>query len=396
MLSTRFTRRAGLRNGLIGIAALALAACGAAGPRVSDSGIAVDPNAPVRVALLVPQGSGDPGLENIARDLINAARLAEGDLSSATIDLAIYPTNGSNAGGAAAASQAVAEGATIILGPLLSSATAGASNAIAGSDVRILSFSNNPEVAGGGVYLLGNTFSNSADQLVAYGLGRGLRDFGIVYTYGIEGETARNAVASAIQRRGGNLVASEGYDVSRQGIASRAMPVAAALNARGASAVVLTDGVVGGLGIMAEALRENGVSPGATQFLGLQRWDVSPEVLALGSLQGGVFVAPDPGYVAQFNGRYTNTFGSAPNDLASLGYDGIAAVGALIAQSRSGGGSPFSDARLTQTSGFAGANGVFRLLPGGLNQRNLAILEVRGGQAVVTQRAARSFDAVGN
>lgn len=396
MLSTRFTRRAGLRNALLGLGALALAACGAAGPRVADGGVAVDPDAPVRVALLVPQGSGDPGLDNIARDLINAARLAQSDLTSANIDLAIYPTNGSNSGGAAAASQAVAEGATIILGPLLSTATAGASNAVAGSGVRILSFSNNPEVAGGGVYLLGNTFGNSADQLVGYGLGRGLRDFGIVYTYGIEGETARNAVATAIQRRGGNLVASEGYDVSRQGIASRASPIAAALNARGASAVVLTDGVVGGLGIMSEALRENGVSAGAAQFLGLQRWDASAEALALPSLQGGVFVAPDPGYVAQFNGRYTNTYGSAPNDLASLGYDGIAAVGALIAQSRSTGGSPFSDAMLTQASGFAGANGVFRFLPGGLNERNLAILEVRDGQAVVTQRAARSFDALAN
>mgnify|MGYP001058387261 CR=1 FL=1 len=396
MISSRFTRRAGLRNALLGLGALALAACGAAGPRVSDSGIAVDPNAAVRVALLVPQGSGDPGLENIALDLINAAQLAQRDLTSVTIDLAIYPTNGSNAGGAAAASQAVAEGATIILGPLLSSATAGANNAVAGSDVRILSFSNNPEVAGNGVYLLGNTFNNTAEQLVGYGLGRGLNNFGIVYPLGLEGETARNAVATAIQRRGGNLVASEGYDVSRQGIASRAAPIAASLNARGASAVVLTDGVVGGLGIMAEALRENGVSAGATQFLGLQRWDASPEVLALSSLQGGVFVAPDPGYVAQFNGRYSNAYGSTPNDLASLGYDGVAAVGALIAQSRSSGGSPFSDSRLTQSSGFAGANGVFRLLPNGLNQRNLAILEVRGGTAVVTQRAARSFDAVGN
>ena len=70
-------------------------------------------------------------------------------------------------------------------------------------------------------------------------------------------------------------------------------------------------------------------------------------------------------------------------------------VGALIAQARSQGGSPFSTARLTQPGGFAGVNGPFRFGTSGRVQRNLAIIEVRNGQAVVTERAARSFDAVG-
>jgi hypothetical protein len=68
-------------------------------------------------------------------------------------------------------------------------------------------------------------------------------------------------------------------------------------------------------------------------------------------------------------------------------------VGALIAQSRSQGGSPFSTERLTQPAGFAGVNGPFRFNANGDIQRNLAILEVQNGQAVVTERAARSFDA---
>ena len=70
MLSTPKWASRGLRS----IAALALAvgvaAC-ASGPRtaVVDGGIDVDPNQPVTVALLVPQGSGDPGREQIARSL---------------------------------------------------------------------------------------------------------------------------------------------------------------------------------------------------------------------------------------------------------------------------------------------------------------------------------------
>ena len=157
--------------------------------------------------------------------------------------------------------------------------------------------------------------------------------------------------------------------------------------------MILTDGPSGGLAFISEALRANGLT--AAQFLGMQRWDVSAEALAVPALQGGAFAAPDPALVAAFDGRYQTAYGESPHELAGLAYDGVAAVGALIAQARSQGGSPFSTARLTQPAGFAGVNGPFRFSRNGRIQRNLAIIEVRNGQAVVTERAARSFDAVG-
>jgi hypothetical protein len=129
--------------------------------------------------------------------------------------------------------------------------------------------------------------------------------------------------------------------------------------------------------------------------MGMQRWDVSGETLALPSLAGGVFAAPDPGPLAAFEGRYQTAFGERPHELAVLAYDGIGAVGAMIAEARAEGGSPFSTARMTQSRGFAGASGPFRFTADGLNQRNLAIFEVQDGRAVMISRAGRSFDAPG-
>jgi hypothetical protein len=395
MLSTGFSMGTAIRAAALSLGLGALAACGTTGPQ-ADSGVAIDPGEPVRVALLVPTGSGDPGREMIGRSLINAAQLAQADLQNAQIDLAIYPTSGTTAGGSAAASQAVAEGASIILGPLFSTATAGAEPVAASAGIKILSMSNNTEVASPNVYILGNTFQNTADSLISYGMSQGLRNYGIVYPSGLEGETARDAAAIAANRRGASLVASEPYNLSVESIQASAPSAAAALNARGANAVILTDGPTGGLGYIAEALRANGVSPAAAQFMGMQRWDVSAETLALGSLQGGVFAAPDPALIGAFEGRYRNAYGEAPHELAGLAYDGVAAIGALIAESRAGGGSPFSDDRLTQSAGFAGVNGAFRLLRDGTNQRNLAIYEVQNGSATVVRRAARSFDTLGN
>lgn len=377
--------------------AAVLAACSATGPaQVSSSGVDVDPNQPVQVALLVPTGSGDPGKEEIGRSLINAAQLAQRDIQNAEIDLRIYPTSGTTGGGAAAANQAVSEGAKIIVGPLFSTATAGAEPVARSAGIKMLSMSNNPEVASNTTYILGNTFANAASSLVSYGLSQGLRNYGIVYPSNLGGETARNAAASAVTQGGANLVGSEPYNLSVEAIRSAAAPAAAALNARGANAVILTDGPTDGLGYIADALRVNGLSSDNVRFLGMQRWDTSGEIMALESLQGDVFAAPDPAQLGVFNGRYLTTYGENPHTLAGLSYDGVAAIGAMISQARTDGNSTFSDQRITSDTGFVGATGLFRFRPGGTNQRTLAIFEVQSGQANMIRSAARSFDVVAN
>jgi hypothetical protein len=395
MLSTRFSGIPRLQAVAALLAMVVLAACAAPRGGVSNDGIAVDASQPVKVALLLPYGTGDPGREQIARSLENAARLAQADLQNATLDLTVYPTAGTTQGGAAAAAQAVSEGAKIIIGPLFSTETAGAQASAASGGLTVLSFSNNASVAGGNVYILGTTFENTADRLVSYGRSRGLGSYAVVYPSGLEGETARDAVSQAVGRRGATLVSSQPYSLSVSGIQAAAGPMASALIGSGANAIILTDGPTGGLAFISEALRGNGVSPDLALFLGMQRWDVSAEALAVPSLQGGAFAAPDPALLGAFTGRYQAAYGETPHEVAGLAYDGVAAVGALVAEARSQGGSPFSSGRITQPGGFAGVNGPFRFLPSGRVQRNLAIIEVRNGQAVVTERAARSFDDVG-
>ena len=50
---------------------------------------------------------------------------------------------------------------------------------------------------------------------------------------------------------------------------------------------------------------------------------------------------------------------------------------------------------LTQSSGFAGVGGVFRLMPDGTNQRALAVAQVRNNQVIVIDPAPRSFGGAG-
>jgi hypothetical protein len=160
----------------------------------------------------------------------------------------------------------------------------------------------------------------------------------------------------------------------------------------GATSLFLTAGSVGELPLLAQLLPEAGLGGSAIQYVGITRWDIPPATLALPGVQGGWFAMPDPGVTGQFESRYTNAYGEAPNPIAGLAYDGIAAIGALV---KSGNSNPFSAAALTQGAGFVGVNGVFRLRGDGTNERGLAVAQIRNGQVVIIDPAPRSFGGAG-
>lgn len=372
------------------LAACALPAAGPAG----DDGAAVDPNQTVRVALLVPLGAADPTLQRIGRDLVNAAQLAKAELRDADIDLQIYEDRGTLEGGRAAAQQAVAGGAQIVLGPLLSTATAGAEGVVSAAGLQMLSFSNNPSVANPGVYLLGVTPGNSASALARFAMSRGLSNFGVLYVQGEADEVIRDSVVAAVNRAGGRVVSTQAYPYSQQGVNDAAAVLSVSLQNAGANAVFLTERSTAGL--VADGLRANGLTPDRALLMGLQPWGADADTLNRASLQGAVYAAPDPAQLSAFDGRYVLAYGEQPHELAVLAFDGVNAIGAMIADARAKGGSPFSTARITRQGGFLGANGAFRFMPDGLSERNLAIIEVRSGAAVVISRAPRSFGSLGN
>ena len=93
------------------------------------------------------------------RSLENAARMAIADLGNSQIDLRVYKTAGQPNQAAAMATQAVNEGAQIILGPVFAQEANAAGVAVAGSGVNVLAFSNNPDIAGNNVFVLGPTLS---------------------------------------------------------------------------------------------------------------------------------------------------------------------------------------------------------------------------------------------
>jgi hypothetical protein len=347
----------------------------------------------VQVALLVPAGSATASDAFIAENLENAARLAIGDLAGVQIDLRVYPTAGDPAQAASAATTAVADGAKIILGPVYAEEANAVGLATAGSGVNILAFSNNPTIAGGNVFILGATFRNTADRLVRYGVRSGLDRYMIVHADDLQGNLGRDAIGSAVRENGGTVAGVQSYALSQSAILAAAPGIVAAANAAGAEAIFTTAGVNADLPILATALPEAGLNTSAVRFLGLTRWNATPQALELPGLQGGIFALPDQQMTQIFESRYSAAYGDTPHPLAGLAYDGIAAIGALVAR---GDSNALSRGSLTQGQGFEGTAGIFRLLQDGTNERGLAVAEVRNSTVTILDPAPRSFGGAGS
>lgn len=384
MFSVLRTARKSLGKAVLALSALALAACQpASGPAVSQGGA-------VPVALLVPSGSGQASDQLLARSIENAARMAIGDLAGVQIDLRVYPTAGQPAQASAAATQALADGATVILGPVFAEEANAAGLAVAAAGVNVLSFSNNPAIAGGNVFVLGPTFDNTARRLAGYAVRSGKSQVMIIHDRNAQGEAGRAAIQAGVVAAGGSVVATGGYEFSQNGIVQAIPQLAAQAKSSGAQAVFLTADTAGALPLVTQLLSENGVNPATVQYIGLTRWDIPAATLALPGVQGGVFAMPDPALFAQYQARYQATFGEPPHPVSAIAYDGIAAIGALAKQGRG-----MDRASLTQGAGFAGVNGVFRLLADGTNERGLAVARIQNNAVTVVEPAPRSFGGAG-
>ena len=101
---------------------------------------------------------------------------------------------------------------------------------------------------------------------------------------------------------------------------------------------------------------------------------------------------PSPIRTEQFRARFKSVYGIAPHPLATIAYDGVAAVGASVA---TGNRNALNKKGLTLTSGFQGVAGIFRLLKDGTIERGLAVATIVGKKVFVLEVAPRSFSSFG-
>src|SRR6516165_5027627 len=336
----------------------------------------------VKVGLILPlSASGNAGVA--AQSMKNAAEMALAEFQNPNIQLLIKDDGGNPQGAAQGAQQALEEGAEIILGPLFALSVPSTAQVARTRSVSVIAFSTDSSIAGRGVFLLSFLPESDINRIVEYSASIGKKSFAALLPDNAYGNVVEVAFKQAAARKGGRVVAFEKYGADR---ATPARNVAQALGQ--ADALLLADdgdSVVA----TADALTAAGANLRNIQLLGTGLWG-NPRVFASSSLQGGLYAAPDPSGFRAFSGRYRTKYGAEPVRTATLAYDAVALVAALA---RTQGGQRYSPDVLTNPSGFAGIDGLFRFRAEGTNERGLAVMRVRNSGGVPVAGSPKSFGA---
>jgi len=333
----------------------------------------------VPIGLLLPLSGQHAALGGAMRD---AAEMALFDTGRDSLVLLPRDTGGTPEGAAAAAESAIAEGARLLLGPIFSTEVAAAGGVARGHRVPLLGFTNDAEAAGDGTWVLGFRPGPQIDRLVTFASEKGSARFAVLAPTTAYGQLAAAEAERVIAARGGTMVGVEVYGEGNEDAQAAAQRLARAP----ADAVLIADAAQRAL-LLAPIYAYYEQSSSKAKMLGTSLWEDQPALSREPALYGGWFAAPTPEARAAFVARYRAMYGAAPPRIATLAYDAVA-----LAASTAGAGEGELVDRLTQPSGFSGLDGLFRLLPNGLTDRQFAVLEVRRGRPPsVASPAPESF-----
>jgi branched-chain amino acid transport system substrate-binding protein len=378
------------RRGWLRAAGLAmtlfLAACQGAIPKSKAPGtVAPPPPAPItsglpddqarhRIALLVPLTGPNA---SVGQAIANAANLALIDTGGKKVRMTTYDTA---TGAVVAAQRAVADGNKLFLGPLLAADVRAISPVAQKAGVPIVSFSNDAEIAGNGVYVLGFSPDQAIRRVVDYASSRGITKFAGLMPSGLYGRNASTTFIKSVEAAGGKVVAMKSYDRNAQSLT-------AAVKTLGVNqayeAVLIADG--GRIAVTAAPMIRKGLSPDA-RILGTELWNADNLVARSPALKGAWYASVSDSFYNQLAGKYRARFGKEPFRLASLGYDSVLLVVRTATNWKVG--TPFPIRELEDRGGFSGIDGAFRFGGNNVAERALEVHEVGGP---VVSPAPRGF-----
>jgi ABC-type branched-subunit amino acid transport system substrate-binding protein len=294
----------------------------------------------------------------------------------------------------------IAEGAQLILGPLLA-AEVDAVKPVAGeAKINVIAFSTATQLAGDNVFLMGFLPRQEVVREVSFARESGASRFAALTPNTEYGRVMTDALRDAVAQAGGTIVKTETFDPRTadagpavQRLLGSAAPPSATPgaappvpSAAGFDALLLPEGGET-LKQIARRLKQAGIAEPQVRLLGSGLWD-DPSIAGEPALYGGWFAASPPDLRREFETRFQATYNHPPPRLASLAFD-AAALASVLA--KAGGNAPFTHDSILNPSGFTGVDGLFRFTPQGLVQRGLAVIEVQPSGNIVVSPAPHDF-----
>lgn len=313
---------------------------------------------------------------NIGQGLQNAMFLALDDLKNNKIILKFYDTKSTKIGAAEAAEKAIAGGAKLILGPLMSEEVQAVSKIALSDDIPVISFTTSPQVLQKGVYSIGMLNAEQIDRILSYAVSKNRTRYALLLP---DNNSGLNILKSALMTALANnvsIVKVGFYNPDSVDFTSIVKELSAPSD--DVDAILIADGG-NRLKSMVSMFAYNDILYPDVLFLGTAAWDntnLSKETM----LYHGYYPMVPKKYGDYFTDKYKNTFGEQPKTVYSFAYDSVLLASVLAEKCNSS-----LDACIVNKNGFNGVNGYFRILPTGQSYHGLDVWEVtKDGPKVVS------------
>lgn len=340
----------------------------------------------VRIAMLLPLKHSSKETRAVAQAMLDAAQMAMFDMGARSMVLLPRDTGATPETAAAAAADAIAKGAEIILGPLLANDVRAVAPIARAKNIPVIAFSTDRTVAGDGVFLLSFLPEQEVSRVVSYAISKGRGKFVALVPQTPYGQRVEEAFRNTVTQSGREVVAVQTYPANPQSLE----PAVKAVAKLGFDTIFLPEGGTM-LRSLGPILAVNKVESRKVKFIGTGLWD-DPAVASEPSLHGGWFAVPPQEQRVNFITRYQQLYGPKPPRIASLAYDAIALSATLASGTP---GRRYTKTTIADPNGFAGIDGIFRFRSDGMTERGLAVMEVTAAGQTVISPASSTFQSQG-
>jgi ABC-type branched-subunit amino acid transport system substrate-binding protein len=369
-----------------------------------------------KVGIFVPMSGKH---KDLGTSIINAATISlfdndnDNNIELVFIDSTSDPENVKDA-----FKKVVDEEIKIVIGPIFSQSAQEIANIARKNEIIAISLSNNADLANnisedGGVFIAGMLVESQIDKIVSYAILQGKKSFSIIAPNNQYGQIVSQIYKKIVRDRDGLFINSSYYSSREKNLDKKISNILNSFlipehlqdgrnrlkkdaiisdNDRIYSDVILIPESGKKLSMIAEAINRLNIDEREYQIIGTSQWD-DISTLNNKNLIGAWFASPKNEDFRRFEKVYYKNFEKFPPRISSIAYDSLRAIAKLVKEKNEQAPNfkDFINYSESGVNGFKGIDGLFRFLPNGLTQRNLAILEVRNSGFEVLEDGESSF-----
>ena len=383
------------------------------GKNFESNNLFIPPNShrKIQIALFLPFTGKN---KELSWSIFNASSLSifENDLEN-KIELVLFDSKDSPQDTQKAFKEIVDSNIKVVIGPVFTNSIVAIEKMARDNEITVISLSNNHELLNktnnrGGVFVSGILLESQIDKIVNYAMDRGKFNFAIIAPNNQFGKFTTDYLKKFVRARDGNFITSEFYEANNIDIDRAAERIVNSFGVPKKSKnrdtaylsdydriypqIILIPEAGKQLSKVVKSVNKFNKDERDFQLIGTFQWDDASTLNDI-NLLGSWFPAPEGDKFRIFEKNYHHSFGKFPPRISSIAYDAVWAI-SKIAQNKTNlklTFSDFIDYSNNLKNGFDGIDGVFRFLPNGAVQRNLAILQVGNGKFETIDSSLEKF-----